>query len=95
MQCKEFIESGKRTPAHSNEVKKNELLRKRSFPLRISSVNVTPADLVTFTEEILNGKLHFLCSVRLLLKYLFLRMPSLIRFNTSILTQENLTSQLC
>ena len=32
-----------------------------------SSVNVTnpqfPADLVTFTEEILNGKLHFLCSV--------------------------------
>ena len=23
-----------------------------------------PADLVTFTEEILNEKLHFLCSVR-------------------------------
>ena len=23
-----------------------------------------PADLVTFTEEILNGKLHFLCSER-------------------------------
>ena len=23
-----------------------------------------PADLVTFTVEILNGKLHFLCSVR-------------------------------
>ena len=22
----------------------------------------SPADLVTFTEEILNGKLHFLCS---------------------------------
>ena len=22
-----------------------------------------PADLVTFTEEILNGKLHFLCSL--------------------------------
>ena len=22
------------------------------------------ADLVTFTEEIVNGKLHFLCSVR-------------------------------
>ena len=37
-----------------------------SFPLRISSVNVLnpqfPADLVTFTEEILNGRLHFLCS---------------------------------
>ena len=26
-----------------------------------------PADLVTFTEEILNGKLHFLCSVTRLL----------------------------
>ena len=40
---------------------------KSSFPLRISSVNVTEpqetADLITFTEEILNGKLHFLCSV--------------------------------
>ena len=38
------------------------------FPLRIFSVNVTnvikvPADLVTLTKEILNGKLHFLCSV--------------------------------
>ena len=27
-----------------------------------------PADLVTFTEETLNGKLHFLCSVRKLEK---------------------------
>ena len=26
------------------------------------------ADLVTFTEEILNGKLHFLCSVRCRIK---------------------------
>ena len=37
-----------------------------SFPLRISSVNVYPQfseDLVTFTEEILNGKLHFLCKL--------------------------------
>ena len=25
-----------------------------------------PVDLVTFTEEILNGKLHFLCSVCLI-----------------------------
>ena len=43
------------------------LHKKWSFPLRISSVNVTnpqeTADLVTFTEEILHGKLHFLCSV--------------------------------
>ena len=39
--------------------------KKRSFPLKISSVNVTKsedADLAIFTEEILNGKLHFLCS---------------------------------
>ena len=36
------------------------------FPLQISSVNgpdpQETADLITFTEEILNGKLHFLCS---------------------------------
>ena len=30
----------------------------RSFP---------PADLVTFTEEILNGKLHFFCAVRIVM----------------------------
>ena len=39
------------------------LYKKRSFPLRISSVNVTKST-VTFTEEIFNGKLLFLCSVR-------------------------------
>ena len=32
-----------------------------TVPLRISSVNVA-ADLVTFTEEIYNGKLQFLCN---------------------------------
>ena len=37
---------------------------KKGFPLKTSSVNVITADLVTFTEEILDGKLHFLCSVR-------------------------------
>ena len=44
--------------------------QKCSFPLRISSVNVTKscvftqfhAYLVTFNRETLNGKLHFLCS---------------------------------
>ena len=45
------------------------LNKKWSFPLRISSVNVTKSagngqDLVTFTEEIRNGKLYFLCSVK-------------------------------
>ena len=35
-----------------------------SFPLRNSTVNpLETADLVIFTEEILNGKLHFVCSV--------------------------------
>ena len=39
------------------------LCKKWSFPLRISPVNVSKfADLDTFTGEILNGKLHFLCS---------------------------------
>ena len=36
------------------------LHKKWSFPLRISSVNVTESAVFTFTEEILNGKLHFL-----------------------------------
>ena len=47
------------------------LHKKWSFPLRISSVNVTksaatksfPGDFNTFTGEIFNGKLYFLCSV--------------------------------
>ena len=33
---------------------------KKCSPLRISSVNMTKS---TFTEEILNGKLHFFCAV--------------------------------
>ena len=37
-----------------------------SFPWRISSINLTKtAYLVLFTEEILNGKIHFLCSVKI------------------------------
>ena len=40
-------------------IKDESLHKKWSFPLRISSV---PADLATFTEEIINVKLHFLCS---------------------------------
>ena len=42
--------------------KVNLTARKMRFSLRISSVNVT-VDLVTCTEEFLNRKLHFLCSV--------------------------------
>ena len=29
----------------------------------VQKMHIFPADLVTFTEQILNGKLHFLCSV--------------------------------
>ena len=41
------------------------LHKKWSFSLKISSVNVTKSAVscsFTFTEEILDGKLHFLCS---------------------------------
>ena len=42
----------------SSKSKHTILHKKRSFPLRISVVNETKsADLDTFTEEILNGKL--------------------------------------
>ena len=34
-----------------------------------------PADLVTFTEEILNGKLHFLCSDKINIKVI---LPDLV-----------------
>ena len=41
-------------------------IKNNFFQLKISLVNVTkpqlPADLITFYEETLNGKLHFLCS---------------------------------
>ena len=43
---------------------------KRSFSLRISSVNVTKSvNLLTFSEEILNGKLQFLYNVSLRNKF--------------------------
>ena len=44
----------------------NFTAQKLSFSLKISLVSVTKSAfsfLVTFTEEILNGKLDFLCSV--------------------------------
>ena len=55
------------TKNHSLSTLTSSTLHKKwSFPLWISSVHTTKsaetADLVTFAEEILNGKLHFLCS---------------------------------
>ena len=35
----------------------------QKLKLRIFTVNVPKSDFVTFTEEILNGKLNFLCNV--------------------------------
>ena len=41
----------------------SESVRKKlSFPLKIFSKQQETADLVRFIEEILNGKLRFLCS---------------------------------
>ena len=34
-------------------------------------------DLLIFTEEILNGKLHFLCSVQYLLRGVFRNLPTI------------------
>ena len=49
-----------------------------------------PADLVTFTEEILNGKLHFLCSALLHLWFLthFMKKFNSFHFITRMLTQN-------
>ena len=47
------------------------------------------ADLVTFTEEILNGKLHFLCSGRVL--YTLLNAPApLFIINVQYISTESL-----
>ena len=43
------------------------LYKKMKFSMKVSSVNVTKSagncGFVTFTKKILNGKLHFWCSV--------------------------------
>ena len=68
------------------------LHKKWSFQLQISSVNVAKSagncGLVIFTEEICNGKLHFLCSVNYLLS-LFCTLLFLL-----ILTLKNLNTML-
>ena len=39
----------------------------------------SPADLVTFTEEILNGKFHFLCSDRYLVIIIIIGRSSIVK----------------
>ena len=43
----------------------------------------SPADLVTFTEEILNGKLHCLCNKESLLNFKQTRFYSILSYGTS------------
>ena len=45
--------------------KKHAKIPEKYFPLKISSVNVTKSktqEKIAFTEQIFNGKRHFLCS---------------------------------
>ena len=44
------------------EVKKDKDWRNTAQKMKFSIKDLETADLVTFTEEILNGKLYFLCS---------------------------------
>ena len=44
--------------------------KKWNFPLKIYPANVTKSDLVTFSGEILNGKLQFFCNFKATLKVL-------------------------
>ena len=41
-----------------------KILTQTLIQIIVHTTQKMTADLVTFTEEILNGKLHFLCSVK-------------------------------
>ena len=45
-------------------------------------VTFTEAVLITFTDEILNVKLHFLCSFNYLLKVIYLKSKFILKFVT-------------
>ena len=61
--------SNKSKTANTITVQKMKFSIEDFFSVRHSSVT-NPADLVTFTEKILHGKLHFLCSVLLSMRIL-------------------------
>ena len=69
---------------------KSHWVKKWRFLFWISSVNVTnpqeTADLVTFTEKILQGKSHLLCSVSIL--------PSLVTIGT-VVVENHIMILLC
>ena len=50
----------------------------KDFFSKCDQIRRKTADMVTFTEEILNGKLHFLCSVRALQTYTMDHFPKII-----------------
>ena len=62
--------------------RRKPLRKKRSFPLSIYSVNVVKSrvswELVIFTQEILNGKRHFLCSKNSLLTVEFVDLNKVV-----------------
>ena len=62
-----YIYMCKHIQAYVNTYRYISLHKKWSFPFRISLIDVTKSavnsNLITFTEEILNGKPQFLCSV--------------------------------
>ena len=49
--------------AYNFKTKEFKIKNFHAYSQKLSCIR-SPADLVTFTEEILNGKLHFLCSVK-------------------------------
>ena len=75
------------------------LHKKWSFQLRISSVNVTESggicDLVTFTEEILNGKLYFLAVLknrgRVIVKFKCRKQIKNVLFTQNVFEKEKKT----
>ena len=58
---------------HNKTVATAQKNKEWSFPLKISSVNVTKSSIICgfgpFAEEIVSGKLHFLCSQLLFWKH--------------------------
>ena len=59
----EFMKENNFLSSPKSGFKSNDssLNKKWSFPLKISSVNVTKSALILFTEEVCNGTLHFVC----------------------------------
>ena len=92
------VEISRRTLPEFDEILKvlrdSPLHKKGSFALRISSVSVSnpqfPAGLITFTEEILSGKFHFLLQWAGFKNIWIRELSSLKRINCGNLVKKNL-----